>query len=123
MVMVVANKQTLNMRRIPRKHKIRSISINKMRMPLMLKLNADAIQPQQLEEFRKQWHEACNHPRGLFVQERSDFTITELKHRRRRLPLKLNSLQIARVVAWMNTWEQLKDTAIPIRFQQDFKYK
>ena len=28
--------------------------------------------------------------------------------------------QIDVVINWMNTWEQLKDTAIPIRFKEDF---
>jgi hypothetical protein len=28
--------------------------------------------------------------------------------------------QIECVINWMNTWEQLKDTAIPIRFKNDF---
>lgn len=28
--------------------------------------------------------------------------------------------QIIAVIAWMNTWEQLKDTAIPIRFKEDW---
>lgn len=28
--------------------------------------------------------------------------------------------QIESVIEWMNTWEQLKDTAIPIRFKEDY---
>lgn len=28
--------------------------------------------------------------------------------------------QIDAVVQWMNTWEQLRNTAIPIRFKEDF---
>ena len=28
--------------------------------------------------------------------------------------------QIDAVIDWMNTWEQLKNTAIPIRFKEDF---
>lgn len=35
----------------------------------------------------------------------------------------LSDLQIEKVVEWMNTWEQLKDTAIPIRFEEDFTNK
>jgi len=35
---------------------------------------------------------------------------------------KLTKEQINSVVAWMNTWEQLKNTAIPIRFKEDFRY-
>jgi len=35
----------------------------------------------------------------------------------------LSDLQIEKVVEWMNTWEQLKDTAIPIRFKEDFTIK
>lgn len=35
----------------------------------------------------------------------------------------LSDLQIEKVVEWMNTWEQLKDTAIPIRFEEDFRIK
>ena len=35
----------------------------------------------------------------------------------------LSDLQIEKVVEWMNTWEQLKDTAIPIRFKEDFRIK
>lgn len=35
----------------------------------------------------------------------------------------LNENQIERVILWMNTWEQLKDTAIPIRFEEDFRMK
>lgn len=31
--------------------------------------------------------------------------------------------QIETVIDWMNTWEQLKDTAIPIRFKEDFTNK
>jgi hypothetical protein len=31
--------------------------------------------------------------------------------------------QIETVIDWMNTWEQLKDTAIPIRFKEDFTAK
>lgn len=29
--------------------------------------------------------------------------------------------QIETVINWMNGWEQLKDTAIPIRFKADFE--
>jgi len=32
----------------------------------------------------------------------------------------LTNEQIDVVINWMNTWEQLKDTAIPIRFKEDF---
>jgi len=32
----------------------------------------------------------------------------------------LTPAQIEAVVDWMNTWEQLKDTAIPLRFKEDF---
>ena len=32
----------------------------------------------------------------------------------------LTNDQINVVTNWMNTWEQLKDTAIPLRFQEDF---
>lgn len=35
----------------------------------------------------------------------------------------LSDLQIEKVIEWMNTWEQLKDTAIPIRFKEDFRIK
>ncbi len=35
----------------------------------------------------------------------------------------LSDLQIEKVIEWMNTWEQLKDTAIPIRFKEDFTIK
>ncbi len=34
--------------------------------------------------------------------------------------MNLSNEQIDAVVAWMNTWEQLKDTVIPIRFKEDF---
>lgn len=33
----------------------------------------------------------------------------------------LNNEQIETVVTWMETWEQLKNTAIPIRFKEDFE--
>ena len=29
--------------------------------------------------------------------------------------------QIDAVIDWMNNWEQLKDTAIPLRFKQDWE--
>ncbi len=32
----------------------------------------------------------------------------------------LNKEQIQKVIDWMNTWEQLKDTAIPLRFKEEF---
>lgn len=32
----------------------------------------------------------------------------------------MSDLPIKKVVEWMNTWEQLKDTSIPIRFKEDF---
>lgn len=32
--------------------------------------------------------------------------------------MKLKAEQIDEVVRWMNTWEQLRDTAIPIRFKE-----
>lgn len=32
----------------------------------------------------------------------------------------LTTDQIEAVVEWMNTWEQLKNTVIPIRFKEDF---
>lgn len=32
----------------------------------------------------------------------------------------LTDQQIEAVMCWMETWEQLKDTAIPIRFKEDF---
>lgn len=32
----------------------------------------------------------------------------------------MTAKQIERVIKWMNTWEQLKDTVIPIRFKEDF---
>ena len=35
----------------------------------------------------------------------------------------LSNSQIEKVIEWMNTWEQLKDTAIPIRFEEDFRAK
>lgn len=34
--------------------------------------------------------------------------------------MKLNDKQIEAVIEWMNTWEQLKDTSIPIRFKEEF---
>lgn len=34
--------------------------------------------------------------------------------------MKLNDTQIQAVIDWMNRWQQLKDTAIPIRFKEDF---
>lgn len=35
----------------------------------------------------------------------------------------LSQKQIESVISWMNTWEQLRDTAIPLRFKEDFKNK
>lgn len=35
----------------------------------------------------------------------------------------LSPEQIEAVIQWMNTWEQLKDTAIPMRFKEDFLHK
>lgn len=35
----------------------------------------------------------------------------------------LNKSQISGVIDWINTWEQLKDTAIPLRFEEDFMSK
>ncbi len=32
----------------------------------------------------------------------------------------LTPIQVEEVIKWMNIWEQLKDTAIPIRFKEDF---
>lgn len=32
----------------------------------------------------------------------------------------LTKEQIQAVINWMNTWDQLKDTAIPLRFKEDF---
>lgn len=38
-----------------------------------------------------------------------------------RLEMKpLTPEQIKSVISWMNTWEQLKNTAIPLRFKEDF---
>lgn len=34
--------------------------------------------------------------------------------------MKLTKEQIEEVIKWMNTWEQLKNTAIPMRFKEDF---
>jgi hypothetical protein len=34
--------------------------------------------------------------------------------------MKLTEEQINGVINWMNKWEQLKGTAIPIRFKEDF---
>lgn len=34
--------------------------------------------------------------------------------------MKLTDEQINGVINWMNQWEQLKGTAIPIRFKEDF---
>jgi len=34
--------------------------------------------------------------------------------------MNLNKEQIQKVIHWMNTWEQLKDTAIPLRFKEEF---
>ena len=34
--------------------------------------------------------------------------------------MNLNKEQIEKVIDWMNSWEQLKDTAIPLRFKEDF---
>ena len=34
---------------------------------------------------------------------------------------KLNENQIKIIIDWMNTWEQLRDTAIPVRFKEDFR--
>lgn len=31
--------------------------------------------------------------------------------------------QIEAVISWMNTWEQLRNTAIPMRFREDFTNK
>jgi hypothetical protein len=31
--------------------------------------------------------------------------------------------QIESIIDWMNSWEQLKDTIIPIRFREDFEYE
>lgn len=31
-----------------------------------------------------------------------------------------NKVDVDVVIAWMNEWEQLKDTSIPIRFKEDF---
>ena len=35
----------------------------------------------------------------------------------------LSEEQIQAVIDWMNTWEQLRGTAIPIRFEEDFSNK
>ena len=32
----------------------------------------------------------------------------------------LSPEQIDSVIMWLNTWEQIKDTSIPIRFKEDF---
>lgn len=37
--------------------------------------------------------------------------------------MSLSPEQIQAVIEWMNTWEQLKDTAIPMRFKEDFLHK
>lgn len=34
--------------------------------------------------------------------------------------MKLTKEQVNEVIKWMETWEQLKGTAIPIRFKEDF---
>ena len=34
--------------------------------------------------------------------------------------MNLNKEQIEKVIDWMNTWEQLKNTAIPLRFKEEF---
>lgn len=34
--------------------------------------------------------------------------------------MNLNKEQIEKVINWMNTWEQLKNTAIPLRFKEEF---
>lgn len=34
--------------------------------------------------------------------------------------MNLNKEQIQKVIDWMNTWEQLKNTAIPLRFKEEF---
>lgn len=35
----------------------------------------------------------------------------------------LNKQQVEEVINWMNEWEQLKGTAIPMRFAEDFNPK
>ena len=35
----------------------------------------------------------------------------------------LSQKQIESVISWMETWEQLRDTSIPIRFREDFRNK
>lgn len=37
--------------------------------------------------------------------------------------MSLNQNQIEEVIEWLNTWDQLKNTVIPIRFKEDFKSK
>ena len=34
--------------------------------------------------------------------------------------MNLNKEQIEKVIDWMNTWEQLKNTAIPLRLKEEF---
>ena len=35
----------------------------------------------------------------------------------------LTNEQIKAIIEWLNSWEQLKDTAIPLRFKEDFPVK
>lgn len=37
--------------------------------------------------------------------------------------MQLTKEQIQAVVDWMNEWDQLKNTSIPIRFKEDFTPK
>ncbi len=37
--------------------------------------------------------------------------------------MKLSKDQIEAVVQWMNTWEQLRGTVIPMRFREDWDTK
>lgn len=34
---------------------------------------------------------------------------------------KLTQEQVDRIIEWLNTWESIRNTAIPIRFKEDFK--
>lgn len=58
------------------------------------------------------------------IKEKAIEILSELQKRRFINPkTPFTTDQIETVIDWMNTWEQLKDTAIPIRFKEDFTIK
>ena len=98
------------------------MKLTKTQKELLSCIENKNIRKEVKKEFKKR--PTFYYTRWKFLEEPKTVKISELPFKTFDFSsANLSDLQIEKVVEWMNTWEQLKDTAIPIRFEENFRMK